>query len=103
MWETVISRTPGHPCSSEYRAAMATVVSRLARYPSEYRLEAFRLLMNRLPDSRRLWSKTCLTTIHLVAPERKSRHFVSDYTLNCGNGGPGWTRTNDLGLIRTAL
>ena len=62
MWETVISRTPGHPCSSEYRAAMATVVSRLARYPSEYRLEAFRLLMNRLPDSRRLWSKTCLAT-----------------------------------------
>ena len=60
---------------------MATLVERLERYPSEYRLEAFRLLINRLPDSRRLRSKTCLTTIHLVAPERKSRHFVSDYTL----------------------
>ena len=28
--------------------------------------------------ARRLWSNTCLTTIHLVAPERKSRHFVAD-------------------------
>ena len=59
---------------------MATVLSRLSRYPSEYRFEALRLMMNRLPYARRLWSKTCLTDIHLVAPERKSRHFVSDYT-----------------------
>ena len=61
---------------------MATLVSRLEGYPSEYLLEAFRLLMNRLPDSRRLWLKTCLTTIHLVAPERKSRHFVADFSRN---------------------
>ena len=100
MCSVVISCTSGQPCSSAYRATMPRVVSRLARYPSEYRLEAFRLLRNRFPWARRLWSKTCLTTIHLVAPERKSRHFVSDCTRKCLAGGPGWTRTIDLGLIR---
>ena len=50
--------------------------------PSEYRLEVFRLLRNRLPYARRLWSKGCLTTIHLVAPERKSRHFISGFNRN---------------------
>ena len=80
MWTTVKWRTSGHSRSSAYEAAISTVVSKLARYPSEYRLEAFRLLRNRLPESRRLRSKICLTTIHLMAPERKSRHFVSDYT-----------------------
>ena len=68
---------------------MASVVSRLARYPSEYRLEAFRLLRNRLPCARRLRSKCCLTTINLVAPERRSSHFVSDFTRNGLFGGPG--------------
>ena len=56
--------------------------------------------MNRLPDSRRLWSKTCLTTMHLVALESESRHSVSGRALSEGSGGPGWTRIIDLGLIR---
>ena len=40
-------------------------------------MEAFRLTRNPLPASRRQRSMTCLTTIHRLLPERKSRHFVS--------------------------
>ena len=45
-------------------AASAMVRSRLSRQDAEYRLEAFRLTMKRLPASRRQRPETCLTVIH---------------------------------------
>ena len=39
---------------------------------SDSELVPLSLLKNRSPDSLRQWSKACLTTIHLVAPERKA-------------------------------
>ena len=75
---------------------MPRVVSRLARYPSECLLEAFRLLRNRFPLARRLWSKCCLATIHLVSPESKNRHFVSEFTIDELSGGTEGSRTLDL-------
>ena len=102
MWSTVISRTSGQLLLLGVQGGHGDSGFEAGEVPSEYRLEAFRLVMKRLPESRRLWSKTCLTGIHLVAPERKSRHFVSEFTRSKLIGGPGWTRTNDLGLIRTS-
>ena len=43
-------------------------------------------------------SQTQLATIQLVKPEHGRQT-----TVEVISGGPGWTRTNDLGLIRTAL